>query len=201
MICIPNGNQNADSRLSSRAARTKSQIKLNKVEPGKDPSNTEVEIQANDTQHQLEHIDQPNNEVADLQASEGDNYDIAPDNNNDTKPIEVPTRRSARTWKPTTRYLESIAQKDLQLHAIPINCEALYFDGNDDIDDINPLAIIEKTDEDTMYWHQALQQPDSAQFIQAAKDEIDTHEINKHWEVVSMDQVRKICPSLIQFGA
>jgi Reverse transcriptase (RNA-dependent DNA polymerase) len=179
-----------------QGSKNKSQIKLNKVEPGKDPSKTEVEIQANDTQHQLEHIDQPNDEVADLQASEGDNYGIAPDNNNDTEPIEVPTRRSARTWKPTTRYLESIVQEDLQLHAIPINCEALYFDGNDDIDGINPLAMLAKTDEDTMYWHQALQQPDSAQFIQAAKDEINTHEINKHWEVVSMDQIPKNMPIL-----
>jgi hypothetical protein len=50
-------------------------------------------------------------------------------------------------------YLESIAQEDLQLHAIPINCKALYFDGNDDIDDINPLTMLAKTNEDTMYWH------------------------------------------------
>jgi hypothetical protein len=47
-----------------------------------------------------------------------------------------------------------------------------------------------------MYWHQALQQPDSAQFIQAAKDEINTYEINKHWEVVLMDQVPKNMPIL-----
>jgi hypothetical protein len=68
----------------------------------------------------------------------------------------------------------------------------LYFDGNDDIDDVNPMTMLAKTDEDTMY--QALQQPDSAQFIQAEKDEINTHDINKHWEVVSMDQVPKNMP-------
>jgi hypothetical protein len=79
----------------------------------------------------------------------------------------------------------------LQLHAIPMNCEALYFNGNDDIDNINPLTILAKIDEDTMYWHQALKQPDSAQFIQAVKDEINTHEIKKHWVVVPMDQVLK----------
>jgi predicted SnoaL-like aldol condensation-catalyzing enzyme len=60
-----------------------------------------------------------------------------------------------------------------------------------EVDDINPLTMLAKTDEDTMYWNKALQQPDSAQFVQTAKDEINTNETNKHWVVVMMNQVPK----------
>jgi hypothetical protein len=44
-----------------KCSNTKSKIKVNKVEPIKDPKKREVDNQVNDTQHQLEHIYQLTN--------------------------------------------------------------------------------------------------------------------------------------------
>jgi hypothetical protein len=38
--------------------------------------------------------------------------------------------------------------------------------------------MIARVDKDTMYWYQAMKQPNNANFIQAAKGEINIHEEN-----------------------
>jgi hypothetical protein len=59
-----------------------------------------------------------------------------------------------------------------------------------------PILLMAKTDQDTMYWDQAMKQPDSQQFLEAALNEIQTHEVNKHWEVVPINELPDSTPVL-----
>jgi Reverse transcriptase (RNA-dependent DNA polymerase) len=56
--------------------------------------------------------------------------------------------------------------------------------------------MIAKADEDTMYWDKAMKQPDKENFLQAAFNEIKTHEENQHWEVVPIEHLPKETPVL-----
>ena len=103
---------------------------------------------------------------------------------------QQPTRRSNRTWKPTARLLESIEQADM---ALPICLQAMVYDDEYEtiIDNINPMTLLAQTDADTMYWDQALKQPDADKFIEAAIDEVSTHQQQAHWKIILRDQVPK----------
>jgi Reverse transcriptase (RNA-dependent DNA polymerase) len=139
----------------------------------------------------------PGNNGEDLQPYEGDAGDnAAPSAAPSTEPSTIPARTSSIAWKPSIKYLESIQQEDLELQAIPISMEALHYVGDIEIEDPNPLLMIAKADKDTMYWDQAMKQPDSAKFIEAAKDEINTHEENEHWEVIPIEEVPENSPIL-----
>jgi hypothetical protein len=123
------------------------------------------------------------NEGATVPEHEGDNQ--AP------QATEQPaTRRSQRTWKPTARVLESLQQQDM---ALPMCMQAAVYDTEYQtiIDDINPITLLAQTDADTMYWDQALKQPDAEQFIEAAIKEVSTHQQNGHWRVIPREDVPK----------
>jgi hypothetical protein len=47
-----------------------------------------------------------------------------------------------------------------------------------------------------MYWDQAIKQHDSKEFIQAAVDEITTHQENGHWKVVPLEDIPQETPVL-----
>ena len=100
------------------------------------------------------------------------------------------TRRSTRNWKPTQRLLESIQQIDM---ALPICLQAAVYDDEYEtmIDNINPMSLMAQTDADTMYWDQAIKQPDAEEFIQAAISEVTTHQQNGHWKVIPKEKVPK----------
>jgi hypothetical protein len=54
----------------------------------------------------------------------------------------------------------------------------------------DPIAFLSQHgDPDTMYFHQAMRQPDRDEFIKALVKEINDHIINKHWVLVRRDQV------------
>ena len=101
---------------------------------------------------------------------------------------QQPTRRSTRSWKPTERILESIAQQDM---ALPVCLQAMVYDDEYEtiIDNVNPMTLMAQTDADTMYWDQALKQPDADKFIEAAIDEVSTHQRNGHWKIILRDKV------------
>jgi Reverse transcriptase (RNA-dependent DNA polymerase) len=105
-----------------------------------------------------------------------------------TSPMSQPTRKSGRAWKPTTRILESISQQDM---ALPMCMQAAVYDTEYEtiIDDINPMSLLSQTDADTMYWDQAIKQPDADAFIEAAIKEITTHQENGHWKLVTRQDV------------
>jgi hypothetical protein len=55
----------------------------------------------------------------------------------------------------------------------------------------DPIAYSATSDPDTMYWHQAMQEPDKAEFIKAAEAEVKSHVDNEHVELVRRDQLPK----------
>ena len=57
------------------------------------------------------------------------------------------------------------------------------------IDNKSPITLLSTTDGDTMYWDQAIKQKDAKQFIQAAIDEISTHQKRGHWVVIPKEEV------------
>ena len=63
-----------------------------------------------------------------------------------------------------------------------------------------PIAFAaSKSDSDTMYMHQAMNQPDKRQFQRAMQEEINAHTENKHWEIISRNTVPegvKVLPSV-----
>jgi Reverse transcriptase (RNA-dependent DNA polymerase) len=118
----------------------------------------------------------------------------------DTGTSQEPTlRRSKRNWKPTPRMLESIQQREDEVEErLPISLQAACYDDQfmTMIDDENPMCLLARTDGDTMYWDQALKQHDASNFIQAAIDEVTTHQDNKHWKVIARSEVPDDMPVL-----
>jgi hypothetical protein len=53
----------------------------------------------------------------------------------------------------------------------------------------NPIAYVARLDKDTMYMHQAMKQPDKAQFVQAMVDEVSAHTKNGDREVMLQSEV------------
>jgi hypothetical protein len=101
-------------------------------------------------------------------------------------PVQQPTRQSTRRWKPTQRMIESIQQEELNLTA------ALYFsDDQLDIDIKDPISIMSHIEKDTMYWDEAMRQPDADKFLEAAIQEVNTHSNFKHWKVIPISKVPK----------
>ena len=60
----------------------------------------------------------------------------------------------------------------------------------------DPIAFLAKSDPDTMYFDQAMHQPDRKQFIQAIIKEINDHIDRKHWELIPRSQVPDGTPVL-----
>ena len=47
----------------------------------------------------------------------------------------------------------------------------------------NPIAFAVSADPDTMYHHEAMQQPDRAKFLEAMEAEVESHQSKGHWKV------------------
>jgi len=96
-------------------------------------------------------------------------------------------RRSRRTPKQTSRMKESLEQEHTAFNAY---YEAMHQDDfkvQHDMDD--PVAFLSKSCGDTMYFHQAMRQPDREQFIEAVVKEVNDHTKNKHWELIPIEEV------------
>jgi hypothetical protein len=94
-----------------------------------------------------------------------------------------PLRRSSRVRTPTRGMLESVAQENISL---PISLQIMKAERSDEnfLDYVHPILLAASSDPDTMYWDQALKQPDKQQFIDAALKEISTHQEQGHWKLV-----------------
>jgi hypothetical protein len=87
--------------------------------------------------------------------------------------------------------LESMAQQDLAFAAsLEVGNNTMYIkdyqlEGMED-----PIAFTpSKSNPDTMYYHQAMKQPDAKQFRAAMQKEIDDHVSNGHWEMIRKSEV------------
>lgn len=58
-----------------------------------------------------------------------------------------------------------------------------------EIDIVNPILLLSHIEEDTMLWDQAMKANDKDQFIKAAMSEVESHEMNHHWQVVPMAEI------------
>ena len=108
-----------------------------------------------------------------------------------TRAPREPTRRSSRAWKPSLKFLEGFGQDKIVLSTIDAEDEVLKYtvEHHTMVDQVNPMSLLAKTDQDTMYWDQAIKAPDSEHFIKAALDEVQTHEDNEHWISVPLTEV------------
>jgi hypothetical protein len=50
------------------------------------------------------------------------------------------------------------------------------------------MTSVEK---DTMYWDEAMRQPDAPKFYEAAMKEIESHNKNKNWKIIPIAKVPK----------
>ena len=102
-------------------------------------------------------------------------------------------RRSQRQRRPTQRYIAEALAAELSVEQGPydIAFEVLAVPNNEaENENMNPLfAMAASADPDTMYWHEAMQQPDRKQFLEAAVKEVNDQTKNGNWEVVHRTQV------------
>jgi hypothetical protein len=123
----------------------------------------------------------------------------------DATPVAA-TRRSGRNRTLTQRYIEAMEQRDEGIVAFVASHETidpLLYQEDKALQqfETDPIAFALKatSDPDTMYYHQAMKEPDSAQFKAAMTKEVDAHTVKKHWEIVRRDQVPsgiKVLPSV-----
>jgi hypothetical protein len=125
-----------------------------------------------------------------------------PDATNESPHLQSPNNppdvsRYGQVQKPTQRMQESREQRGITFSA--------YYDAMHEADYLlqdemmNPVAFITFSNQDTMYFHQAMKAPDRKQFTQAIIKEVNNHIENKNWELIPRDKVPKsttILPSV-----
>ena len=75
---------------------------------------------------------------------------------------------------------------------LPIRFEAVRYDPFEEPETVtqHPISLMGKVgDPDTMYLHQALKEPDRAEFIKAMIEEVNDHVTRGHWEFVRKEDV------------
>jgi hypothetical protein len=108
-------------------------------------------------------------------------------------PIQ-PARQSTRKRIMTQKAMESFQQRDLNENVI--FC-AEYYDQQMIAEEqiayqtSDPIAFASSNDPDTMYYHQAMRQPDRDEFVKAIIKEVNGHIEGDHWEMIPLDEVPK----------
>ena len=111
----------------------------------------------------------------------------------DPEDVSPSVRRSGRLRRPTQKVVEhreTIQQMAEEGISFSSYYESMHEDDykiQDEMDD--PIAFIGKTDKDTMYFNQAMKQPDREQFVNAVIKEINDHTERKHWELIPKEDV------------
>ena len=118
-----------------------------------------------------------------------------PDRSNDQQRDDTGTgatpsvSRYGRIRRPTQRMRESLEQRNVAFQAY---YEAMHEDDyllQDEM--MNPIAFMANSNQDTMYFHQAMKAPDRDQFTKAIVKEVNDHIEHKHWELIPRDAVPK----------
>jgi hypothetical protein len=123
---------------------------------------------------------------ADSSGIGGPSLGAEPDSSTNATPTVAPSeyRTRTRVIRPPQRFQQAaafIAQAwddiwDIQDYEI-----------QEDMSD--PIAFAASSDPDTMYMHEALREPDRAQFLEAMQKEIKDHEDLRHWELVPRSDI------------
>ena len=111
------------------------------------------------------------------------------------EPPPTTTTRSGRQTTPPERLtttqlgFEAVADDENEIFAFTAEMQEQALR---ELEYENPLlAFAASADPDTMYWHEAMREPDRAKFIEAAEKEIDDHFNNGDFVIVRKDQVPK----------
>eukprot|EP00957_Ditylum_brightwellii_P164718 12541226-Ditylum_brightwellii.AAC.1 len=111
----------------------------------------------------------------------------SPDNVAELPPLCRSAQIRASSYRMTEKGMQSLAQEDPVFTAEYYEQQMISeYQTEVDMDDL--IAFAAKMDPDTMYYHQAIREPDSAEFIQAMVTEINGHIEGKHWELVPMSE-------------
>ena len=158
----------------------------------------------NSRSHDIQHIQRTNSENnIDFGHANEVNFDqIDPDPepqelgaiNETTNQANLP-RKSSRNRQPTWKVQDNM-ERGLQSYS------ASYYDALHEDDYLlqdqmsDPISFLAKTDADTMYYHQAMKEPDALEFKRAVVKEILDHCNRKHWIVVKRNEVPDQCDIL-----
>ena len=147
--------------------------------------------------------------VEDTPNSEGDSIHLLPQLSPQEGNVEAsaPIRKSSRRWKASARALEIRDQESLNLNkaysAVPEEknnqqyYKAMHQDNYNIQDDMeDPLAYLAIYDPDTMYFDQAMKEPDRQEFLNAAIREVNSHRDLKHWKLLPLKDASKGQPIL-----
>ena len=109
------------------------------------------------------------------------------------------TTCSGRSVKLTPRMAESMLQRDEGIVAWEIlldqseeedqPVQEQQYELQQKLD--NPIAFMASTDPDTMYYHQAMKEPNREHFKESVHKKIEDHEHNHHWEITLIEDVPK----------
>ena len=95
--------------------------------------------------------------------------------------------------KPVRRLIETY----VALNAVTVPNHVLGSAFLFDIEQDSPInAFAASSDPDIMYLHQAMKEPDKAQFLKAMDQEVQAHITNDHWEMVPRCNVPEGVPVL-----
>ena len=115
----------------------------------------------------------------------------APTARTETKQSQREGQASAKETA-TNRFRTLQAKYLNQSFKSPVMCDIHAMNVTAAPGDMHPLTFAASmADEDTMYLHEAMRQHDKSQFLQAMKDELDTHTKRGHWTVVPRKMVPK----------
>jgi hypothetical protein len=114
-------------------------------------------------------------------------------------PTPARVTRSGRVVRDSTRYTQSIQQREDNIVAWEVltdNTDSISGYPQQEEWDIqqqmeDPIAFATHSDPDTMYMHQAMKQPDKAQWLEAMEQEVSDHVAKGHWKLVPLSKVPK----------
>jgi hypothetical protein len=181
-------------RLDGKAEKVKSKIsrvrkstsKETRVEPAASLEPDLFELEQEVPPHVLEEDDTPPDEI-----------DAEP---KAAIPFGPTLRRSTRMRRPTAQYQQYLEQRNMAFTSERSEAEDVdesYYDvlHRDDYriqDDMrDPVAFVSATDEDTMYYDQAMRAPEKQNSIEAIVKEVNDHITSKHWILIPRSQVPK----------
>ena len=129
------------------------------------------------------------------------------DESNENSPTETAQERersTSRLMEQTTSHYGRVRRLTRRLqdaieHRALSSTLTLQEDMESSIETTNPIAMLSTTNKDTMYYHQAMQQEDAPEFVNAMINEINDHVNRKHWRLVPRESVprnTKILPSV-----
>ena len=116
-----------------------------------------------------------------------------PSLSSDPDPPPPYVSRYGRVRKITTRIQEAMRQQALS------STLALYEDHTIESEFMHPIAYLATNNAATMYFEQAMNQPDASDFVDAVVKEINDHTSHKHWRLIPRWMVSKgtkIIPSV-----